>query len=50
MRTEHYTRNTDNTWKFRAYESPDDELKLDSVAVALPLATIYDRVELPPAE
>lgn len=50
MRAEHYARNTDGTWNFRAYESPEDELKLDSIGVALPLATIYDRAELPPSE
>jgi hypothetical protein len=34
----------------RAYQQPEDELKIDSIGVALPLARICDRVELPPPE
>ena len=46
---EQYTRVGDGTWKLRDYQRLDDQLKLDSVGAALPLARIYDRVELPPA-
>ncbi len=48
VRVEHYTRAADGAWTFRAYEQLDDQLKLDSIGVSLPLARIYDRVELPP--
>ena len=47
MRVEQYTRGTEGTWTFRAYQKPEEESKIDSIAVALPLARIYDRVELP---
>jgi len=50
MRIEQYTRGTEGAWMFRAYRQPHDELKIDSIGVALPLARIYDRVELPPPE
>ncbi len=48
IRVEHYARGTAGAWTFRAYEQLDDQLKLDSIGVSLPLARIYDRVELPP--
>jgi Uma2 family endonuclease len=47
-RVEHYARGSAGAWTFRGYEGLDDQLKLDSVGVSLPLARIYDRVELPP--
>jgi Uma2 family endonuclease len=50
MRVEQYTRGTAGAWTFRACQQPQDELKIDSIGVALPLARIYDRVELPPPE
>ena len=50
MRVEQYTRGTAGAWTFRAYQQAEDELKIDSIGVALPLARIYDRVELPPPE
>jgi Uma2 family endonuclease len=45
---EQYTRSSAGAWTFRAYDRLDDQLKLESVGVSLPLARIYDRVELPP--
>lgn len=48
VRVEHYARAEAGSWTFRSYEKLEDELKLDSIGVSLPLAQIYDRVE-PPA-
>jgi hypothetical protein len=45
MRVERYTRAADGTWTFRAYERPEEELKLDSIGTALSLAQIYDGVQ-----
>ena len=50
MRVEQYTRGADGTWTFRAYEKPEEQLKLDSIGAALSLARIYDGVELLPAD
>jgi Uma2 family endonuclease len=47
IRVEHYARGEAGSWTFRAYDKLEDELKLDSIGVLLPLARIYDRVELP---
>jgi hypothetical protein len=33
----------------RDYQSPDEELKIDSIGVAIPLQRIYRRVGIPPA-
>jgi len=49
VRVEHYTRGDDNTWTLRDHQTFDDELKIGSIGVSLPLSRIYDRVELPPA-
>jgi Uma2 family endonuclease len=49
VRVEHYSRGSAGAWTFRSYDHLEDELKLDSIGVSLPLARIYDRVELPPA-
>ena len=48
-RVEQYARGSAGAWTFRAYERLDDQPKLESVDASLPLARIYDRVELPPA-
>jgi Uma2 family endonuclease len=48
-RVEHYTRADDNTWTLRDHQTLEEELKIASIAVSLPLSRIYDRVELPPA-
>ena len=47
MVIEHYMRQADGTWTLRDYRTPNDELKIDSLGVAIPLARIYDGVELP---
>jgi Uma2 family endonuclease len=49
VRIEHYSRETDNTWTLHDHEKLDDELKITSIGVSLPLSRIYDRVELPAA-
>lgn len=46
VQIEQYTRQPDNTWTFRDYQSLDAELKLDSIGVTLPLQRIYDRVDI----
>lgn len=47
VRIEQYTRQPDGVWAFRDYQSLDDELKLESVGVSIPLNHIYQRVEFP---
>ena len=49
LRIEHYTRHADGAWTFRDYQGPDEELKVDSIGVAIPLRRIYDRVGIQPA-
>ena len=49
VRIERYSRQPDNTWTLRDYQSLQEELNIESVGVALPLSRIYDRVELPAA-
>jgi len=46
VRIEHYSRETDNTWTLHDHEKLDDELKITSIGVSLPLNRVYDRVEL----
>jgi Uma2 family endonuclease len=46
VRIEHYSRETDSTWTLHDHEKLDDELKITSIGVSLPLSRIYDRVEL----
>jgi Uma2 family endonuclease len=50
MYIEQYTRQPDGTWNRRDYWNPEEELKIESIGVAIPLARIYDQVEFPPAE
>lgn len=50
MRIEQYTRGAEGAWTFRAYQQPQDALKIDSIGVSLKLERIYDRVELPPPD
>lgn len=47
IRIEQFTRQPDNTWTLRDYQSPTDQLKLSTVNVSVPLQRIYDRVEIP---
>ncbi len=49
VRIEHYSRDIDNTWTLHDHEKIDDELKISSIGVSLPLSRIYDRVEFPAA-
>jgi Uma2 family endonuclease len=47
VRIERYSRQPDNTWSLRDHRSLQEELKIESIGVSLPLSRIYDRVELP---
>jgi Uma2 family endonuclease len=47
VRIEWYSRELDNTWTLRDYQKLEEELKIASIGVSLPLSGIYDRVELP---
>jgi len=49
VRIEQYTRQGANTWNLRDYERLEEELTIDSIGVAIPLRSIYNRVE-PPGE
>jgi Uma2 family endonuclease len=49
VRVEHFTRGDDNTWTLHDHQTFEEELKLVSIGVSLPLRRIYDRIELPPA-
>jgi Uma2 family endonuclease len=49
VRVEHYTRGDDNTWTLRDHQTLEEELKIASIGVSLPLSRIYDRIELPAA-
>jgi Uma2 family endonuclease len=45
---EQYIRQDANTWTLRDHPTLEDELKMDSIGVSLPLRLIYDRVDLLP--
>jgi Uma2 family endonuclease len=47
IRIEQYTRQENNLWILRDYQSLDEELVINSIGVSLPLSRIYDRVEFP---
>ena len=49
VRIEQYCHETDNTWTLHDHQKLDDELKIASIGVSLPLSRIYDRAELPAA-
>jgi Uma2 family endonuclease len=49
LRIEQYTRQENNLWILRDYESLDEELTIASIGVSLPMRRIYDRVEFPAA-
>jgi Uma2 family endonuclease len=49
VRVEHYTRCDDNTWTLGDHQTLQEELKIASIGVSLPLSRIYDRIELPAA-
>jgi Uma2 family endonuclease len=46
---EQFTRAPNGVWTVRDYQYPAEELKIDSIWVAIPLRRIYDRVEIQPA-
>ena len=46
IRVEHFTRQADNVWTLRDHRQLDEELKIDSVSVSIPLHRIYDRSQL----
>ena len=43
---EHFVRQADNRWLFSAYTVLDDVVEITSIACALPLHDVYDKVEL----
>ncbi|MGE3540525.1 MAG: Uma2 family endonuclease [Candidatus Tectimicrobiota bacterium] len=43
---EHFVRQPDNRWLFAAYTTLDDVVEIPSIACALPLRDVYDKVEL----
>jgi Uma2 family endonuclease len=45
VRVEQYIRQDSNTWILRDHQGRDQELKMDSIGVSLPLDRIYHRVE-----
>lgn len=47
IRIEQYTRQENNLWILRDYQSLDEELIIASIGVSLPLGRIYNRVEFP---
>ena len=47
VRVEQYVRQDANTWTLHDHQQLEQELKIDSIGVSLPLARIYYRVELP---
>jgi len=49
VRIEQFTRQPNGIWTLRDYAGPDEELKIDSIGVAIPIHRIYERVNIPPA-
>ena len=48
VRIEQYTRVQANTWTLREYQEIADMLPIESIGVTVPLARIYERIELSP--
>jgi len=46
VRIEQYTRQEGNIWTLRDYQRLEEELIMSSIGVSIPLARIYERVEL----
>jgi len=44
IRVEQFIRRADGAWTLRDYQHPDQELRVDSIGGAIPLARIYDGV------
>jgi Uma2 family endonuclease len=49
VRVEHFARQPDGTWTLHDNQGPDQDLKIDSIGVAIRLQRIYRRVSIPPA-
>jgi Uma2 family endonuclease len=47
LRIEQFTRSDKHTWTLHDYWGADDVLPIATVGVSLPLATIYEGIELP---
>jgi hypothetical protein len=47
-RIEQFTRGDAHRWTFRDYQSADEILLIDSIGVSVPIARIYDGIELSP--
>ena len=45
---EQFTRPPNGVWTVRDYLSLDQELKMDSIGIAIPLQRIYSQVDIPP--
>ena len=46
VRIEHYSRGDANVWTLRDYQRQEEELRIDSIRISLPLARIYEGVEI----
>ena len=49
-RVEHFARQSPDRWLLSVYQGPEAVALLPSIDCELPLADVYDKVELPPAE
>jgi Uma2 family endonuclease len=47
VQVEHFSRQPDNSWTMRDHQTLDEELRIDSIGVGIPLRSIYEGVELP---
>ncbi len=47
VRVEHFSRQTNNEWTLKIYETLDDNLELDSIKCRIPLDLIYLKIKLP---
>ena len=47
MGVEHFVRQNDGAWTFKAYDQPDERLVLASIDCEVPLTEIYDKVDFP---
>jgi Uma2 family endonuclease len=46
IRAEHHQRQSDGSWIFREFTSPDDQIELDSIQCRLGLGALYERAVL----
>lgn len=49
MQVEHYRRQPSGQWLLTIYNKPDDAVLIESIGERIPMAELYDRVELAPA-